>query len=191
MTQRKGENIRRGLVVAGVVVVVVAAFASGYVARTGDVGTRMSGMDGQPQRGTVPAVKGYLDGHEILFIHTEASDPQVAQMLTRMMGSPVIVVRSLGQVPPSVLANVYVFQNGVKGEGPFGYQADVFDRPPTLEDYSPLRAVQVVKWTDETKARVLRSADDVRRAEARGDVTVERLGAVVNMPLLTWPGGQR
>jgi hypothetical protein len=28
-------------------------------------------------------------------------------------------------------------------------------------------------------------------AEAKGEVMIERAGAVVNMPFLTWPGGRR
>lgn len=192
--------MKRNLIVAGVVASVMAVFILTLVALKGGSdtlvggGSAMSGGMGANAAhpaGTVPAVKGYLDGQEIRFIHTESSDPQVAEMLTRMMGSPVLVVRSLADLPASSLAPVYVFQNGVKGEGPFGFQPDVFDRPPTRPDYTPLRAVHLVKWKDESKAVVLKSADEVRQAESRGEVRIERPGAVVNMPLLTWPGGQR
>lgn len=185
--------MRQNLIVAGVVAAVMAAFVLGYVALTG--GAAPAGMGGTAtapgQRGTVPPVKGYLDGLEIRFIHTEASDAGVADMLTRMMGSPVLVVPSLAQVPPSALANVYVFKNGIAGEGPFGFQADVFENGPNRAGYSPLRAVQLVTWKDPTKGRLLRSAEEVRTAEAAGELAIERPGAVVNMPLLTWPGGQR
>lgn len=148
-------------------------------------------MSGMGDAAGVPAVTGYLDGMEIRFIHTEASDAQVADMLTEMMGSPVLVVPALAQVPPSALANVYVFRNGLEGHGPFGFQPDVFDNPPNRAGYSPLRAVQLVNWKDASKARLLKSVDEVKAAEAAGEITIERPGAVVNMPLLTWPGGQR
>lgn len=139
----------------------------------------------------VPPIKGFAEGREIRFLHTEVSDPQVADMLTKMMGSPVLVVPSLIQAPEAMLATVYVFQNGVKGEGPFGFQPDVFDSPPGTDGYRPLRAVNLVRWRDEASARVLRSAVEVREAQARGEITIERPGAVVNMPFPTWPGGQR
>jgi hypothetical protein len=77
-----------------------------------------------------PEVIGFYQGGEVLFIHTEASDPQVASMLTMMMGPQVVVVPSLAQTPESALASVYVITNGVKGGGPFGFQADVFDSIP-------------------------------------------------------------
>lgn len=139
----------------------------------------------------VPPVKGYIEGKEIRFIHTEASDPKVAEMLTRMMGSPVLVVPSLAQAPQSMVATVYVFKNGVKGEGPFDYQSDVFDNPPGTTSYSPLRAVHIVTWKDERIARELKSAAEVKDALGKGEVTIEQPGVVVNMPMLTWPGGRR
>ena len=40
----------------------------------------------------VPPVVGYADGEQILFLHTETSDPEIARILTDMMGSPVLVV---------------------------------------------------------------------------------------------------
>lgn len=139
----------------------------------------------------VPPVKGYLEGMEIRFIHTEASDPKVAELLTEMMGSPVLVVPGLAKSPEAITANVYVFKNGVPGEGPFGFQPDVFDSPPGSDGYSPLRALNLVTWKNEQAAWELRSANEIKAAAEKGEVTIERSGVVVNMPLLTWPGGRR
>ena len=139
----------------------------------------------------VPPVKGYMEGKEIHFIHTEASDPKVAELLTEMMRSPVLVVPSLSEVPEAALSNVYVFTNGIRGEGPFKFQPDVFDKPPGTEGYSPLRALNLVTWKEEPMARRLRSAAEVKGALDKGEVTIKRPGVVVNMPLLTWPGGRR
>jgi hypothetical protein len=139
----------------------------------------------------VPPVDGFTEGERIRFIHTEASDPQVAKLLTKMKGSPVIVVPELAKVPKELLTNVYVFKNGVKGNGPFEFQADVFDHPPGTKGYSPLRALNLVSWKNEAAAREFRSAAEVRKAIEAGEVQVERPGVVVNMPLLTWPGGNR
>jgi hypothetical protein len=108
-----------------------------------------------------------------------------------MVDSPVLVVPSLAQAPPSMLANVYVFANGIRGCGPFGYQPDVFDSPPGTPGYSPLRAVNLVTWKDPAAARELQSAAAVLEAERKGEVTVEKPGVVVNMPLLPWAGGRR
>ncbi len=139
----------------------------------------------------VPAVIGYYEGEEIAFIHTEASDPAVAERLTEMMESPVLTVPSLARVPEEALANVYVFQNGVEGRGPFRFQRDIFDAPPGSAGYTPLRRLNLVNWVRPEEARVLKSMAELQQAEARGEVRIERPGIVVNMPFLTWPGGER
>jgi hypothetical protein len=139
----------------------------------------------------VPPVDGFTEGQRIRFIHTEASEPQVAELLTKMMGSPVIVVPELAKAPKELLANVYVFKNGVKGSGPFEFQPDVFDNPPGTQGYTPLRALNLLTWKNEAAARELRSAADVRKAIDAGELAVEQPGVVINMPLLTWPGGNR
>lgn len=142
----------------------------------------------------VPAVSGYAAGQEILFLHTETSDPEIARILSDMMGSPVLIVPSLARAPAEMLARVYVFTNGLEAPGPLGplgFQPDVFDRPPGDPGYSPLRTVILVTWEDEATARRLKSAAEVQEALQNGDIAIEEPGVIVNMPMLTWPGGQR
>jgi hypothetical protein len=95
-------------------------------------------------------------------------------------------------VPEAALAEVYVFTNGIQprgNRGPLEYQPDVFDAPPGTPGYSPLRTVRLVTWTTPDEARLLTSVAEIERAEAAGEVTLQRPGVVVNMPFLTWPGG--
>ena len=138
-----------------------------------------------------PLGKGFYEGEEVQFIHTEASDPDVAQLLTEMMGPEVVLVPELAETPSSLLANVYVFTNGVEGNGPFGFQPDVFDAVPGDAGYRPLRAVQLVSWPDESEPRLLNSVAEIEAAADDGEIAIEQSGAVVNMPILVWPGGQR
>lgn len=144
-----------------------------------------------PAKAELPAGKAYAEGKEIYFVHTEASDPGVAETLTNMMTSPVIHVPSLANVPDETLANVYVFTNGVEGSGPFGFQADVFDNPPGTDGYTPLRRLNVATWVDGVTARELTSVADVLAAESAGELTIEQPGVVINMPFVVWDGGQR
>jgi hypothetical protein len=139
----------------------------------------------------LPAGMAYAEGREIYFVHTEASEAGVAEKLTNMMESPVILVPSLANVPDESLANVYVFTNGVDGMGPFGFQSDVFDNPPGTDGYTPLRRLNVVAWVDEGKARVLKSVAEVFAAESAGELTIEQPGVVINMPFVVWDGGKR
>jgi hypothetical protein len=90
-----------------------------------------------------------------------------------------------------MLADVYVFTNGIKDGGPLGFQPDVFDKPPGTSGYRPLRELNLVIWKVGHRARVVQSAAEVKMAVERGEVTVQRTGVVMNMPILSWPGGQR
>ncbi len=105
----------RNIVVAVVVAIVMAGFVLAYA------------FVRPPAE---PSIKGYAEGQEIKFFHTEVSDAKVAKILTDMISSPVITVPALAQVPGSALARVYVFTNGVKDGGPLKFQRDVFDNPP-------------------------------------------------------------
>ena len=144
-----------------------------------------------PAKAELPAGKAYAEGKEIYFVHTEASDAGVAEKLTNMMKSPVILVPSLANMPEEALANVYVFTNGVEGSGPFGFQADVFDNPPGTEGYTPLRSLNVITWADGATARELKSVAEVLEAESNGELTIEQPGVVINMPFVVWDGSQR
>jgi hypothetical protein len=144
-----------------------------------------------PAKAELPAGKAYAEGKEIYFVHTEASDAGVADKLTNMMASPVILVPSLANVPDESLANVYVFTNGVTGSGPFGFQPDVFDNPPGTDGYTPLRRLNLVTWVAADQARELKSADEVMAALAADQVTIEQPGVVINMPFVVWDGGKR
>lgn len=79
-----------------------------------------------------PLVKGYYDGGDLYFIHTEASDSAVANLLTEMMGPRVVYLPKLAQTPDSLLADVYVFKNGIEGHGPFGFHPTSLSRCPEI-----------------------------------------------------------
>lgn len=172
-------------------VVLVSAYPVSFAA-TSAASQMRAQMPGPPmERNLTPPVKGLYKGKEVLFIHTEASDSQVASMLSQMMGPKVITVPSLAKIPKSLLADVYVFTNGVKGVGPFGFQADVFDTVPGDARYTPLRSVILVTWEEGATPRLLGSVEEIQAAVRKGEVTVKRPGVVVNMPIIVWPGGQR
>ncbi len=155
----------------------------------------LAACSAQPQgTGTfaqVPAGLAYAEGQEIYFTHTEASDAGIAEKLTNMMKSPVIYVPALAEVPESALANVYVFENGLTGKGPLGFQPDVFNNPPGTDGYSPLRQIILTKWADGVTAIELKSEADILQAEKDGKLMTTKAGVVVNMPFLVWDGGKR
>jgi len=171
--------------------------------RASDDSSGMAGMDSADDMGSMeemddaahlPAVTGLFDRDEVLFVHSEASDPEVAEMLSDMMDSPVVLVPELTKVPDESLGNVFVFTNGVQpsgARGPMGFQPDVFDSSPTEAAYSPLRAVNLVTWSDDSEPRLLRSLEEIEVARRNGELSIKETDVVVNMPFLEWPGGER
>ena len=144
-----------------------------------------------PAKAELPVDKGYAEGVEIYFTHTEASDAKLAEKMGAGMQSPVLYVPALAHVTDHAVANVYVFTNGVKGDSMSGLQPSVFDKPPETEGYSPLRRINMVTWADETKARELKTAADVLEAAEAGELTIQQPGVVINAPFIVWDGGQR
>lgn len=207
--------MRRNLIVTAMVAVIMGGFVLAYLVlrpdqptmdgakpasqTVGITGTmqedsgqdRMRGMAAPKGVPRFPPVKAYYEGEEVFFIHPEASDKKTADLLTNMMGSPVLVVPQLAQVPDEALAKVYVFANGIRGDGPLGFQPDVFDSAPGDENYSPLRKLYLVTWKDENRAREIKTLQGVIKARKSGEVEIERQDTVINEPFLTWPGGRR
>lgn len=200
----EGLRVKTWVGIGGAIAVVVLGFGAwwtyvldrdtpGMDAAQSDMGGQMGGM-AAADAPRFPPVTGFYEGEEILFVHTEASDPNVADMLTAMMGSPVITVPELADVSDSALGDVYVFTNGVtpaNAQGPMGFQPDVFDSAPGDDAYSPLRSVVLVTWEDTAEPRLLKSAAEVEEGVALREITLEKPGAVVNIPFLKWPGGER
>lgn len=138
-----------------------------------------------------PLVPAYYEGEEAFFIHTETSNRQVAEMLTKMMGPEVVYVPQLAEMQESLLTPIYVFENGVEGIGPVGYQRDILTSVPDTEEYSPLRQIYLVTWNEGAEPRVLQSAEAVQQAAEEGLLSIERTDRIVNAPVLAWPGGHR
>ena len=144
-----------------------------------------------PAKAELPVDKGFAEGNEIYFTHTEVSVADLAEKMTAGMQSPVLYAPSLADVPLESQANVYSFTNGVKGDSMSGLQPSVFDNPPGTEGYTPLRRLNMVTWVDETKARELKTAAEVLEAAEAGELTIQQTSVVINMPFIVWDGGQR
>lgn len=108
-----------------------------------------------------------------------------------MMKSPVLYVPSLSKIPRESTARVFVFENGIKGDGPLGFQADVFDYSPNRSEYTPLRRIVLVKWINVNDAILLKAADSILMAEQEGSVMLLETNTIVNMPFVVWENGRR
>lgn len=138
---------------------------------------------------TIPLTKGYVNGSEVFYISTEASDKDLADHLTELTGFRVVYTPALQRTPADALAQIYAFENGIKGEGPLGFQPNVADSQPGDPNYSPLWAVNIVKWNDDITPRELKSQTEILLAQTNDELTVTPSGFVVNCPFVKWDGG--
>jgi hypothetical protein len=180
------------------IVALLAAALAYEVAAQDDATPTPEPMSGMGQMSTefltddlAPLVRGIYEGEDIFFIHTEVSDPDIAQLLTDMMGPQVVTVSSLAEIPEYLLGSVYVFTNGITGGGPLGFQPDIFDSVPGDEGYTPLRAIKLITWQEDAAPRQLNNVEEVEAAEAAGEILIESPGVVANMPILAWHDDSR
>lgn len=136
---------------------------------------------------TIPLTRGFVDGNEVFYISTEASDRDLAGHLTNLTGFRVAYSPALANTPASALANIYAFTNGIAGPGPLGFQPNVADSQPGDPEYSPLWNVIMVEW--QITPRELKSEGEILAALQAGEVTITRTELVVNCPFVEWEGG--
>ena len=137
----------------------------------------------------IPLTKGYVKGSEVFYISTEASNKDLADHLTKLTGFRVSYTPALEKTPADALAQIYAFENGIKGPGPLGFQPNVADSQPGDVNYSPLWAVNIVKWNDGVTPRELKSQIEIITAQTNGELTVTPSGFIVNCPFVQWNGG--
>lgn len=140
---------------------------------------------------TIPLHKGFYDGGDVYFIITDSSDKAHADLITKSQGWKVELAPPLASAPKAALSKTYMFTNGIAGDGVHGFQGEVFTSTPAqAEKYSALTSHVHVTWKDATKAKVLKSEQEIMAAADAGDVTLQELKVVLNMPQIVWPDGQ-
>ena len=80
--------------------------------------------------------------------------------------------------PGNKVAPIWTVTNGAAG------QHNIIDTVPGEKSYTPLWQLVNVTWKSGTTPRVLRSADEAKKAAAAGEVTVAKTSTVVNCPVL-------
>lgn len=86
---------------------------------------------------TIPMHKGIYNGNQVLYIITDGSDKEYAKKISEKQEWNVEVAPGIGNVPKDALQKIFVFKNGVKGNGIYGFQNEVFSSTPSQEsDYS-------------------------------------------------------
>jgi hypothetical protein len=140
---------------------------------------------------TIPMHKGIYEGNPVLYIITDASDENYANSLSEKQGWNVEYSHAISNVPKDDLQKLFIFKNGINGNGINGFQDEVFSSTPSQEsDYSALNSVIEVAWKIGQKESVLESVADIIAAEESGRVEFYEKKIVVNASQIVWPDGQ-
>ena len=140
---------------------------------------------------TIPMHKGIYEGNQIHYIITDGSDKKYAKTISDKQEWNVEFASVLADVPENALQKLYIFKNGVKGDGIYGFQNEVFSSTPTQEsEYSALNSIIEVTWKVGQKEIEFESALDVIAAKEGGRIEFNETGIVLNTPQIIWPDGQ-
>ena len=143
-------------------------------------GGQVIDIDTKKMQVTFVAHRGFApNGSPIYYIATDASVKKVADDLG------VVFVNKTGSTLKSgSSSDLYVFTNGLQGNGPMGYQASIASTYAGDEAYSPLWRIQTVTWKDPAQSQLLTSLEEITEHAKQGDLNTEIAGVVVNCPFV-------
>ncbi|KAG2475601.1 MAG: hypothetical protein NPMRIOTA_120016 [Nitrosopumilales archaeon] len=146
-------------------------------------------------RANVPAIipmhVGFFEEEPVYYIITDSNDDTLATQITEQQGWQVEVAPPLSKTPDTALDTVYVFTNGLVGDGIYGFQSEVFSSTPTQTDeYSAVRSVVEVDWVLGKELEVIDSVEKILEAEEADRIKLEKTDVILNTPQVVWPDGQ-
>ncbi|HID52489.1 MAG TPA: hypothetical protein EYP41_10665 [Anaerolineae bacterium] len=119
------------------------------------------------------------------YIITDTSIAAMAPMMSIPASPPNAALMDTGATD-----EIWVFANGLAGSGVMGFQPAIFDNQAGQPAWSPFWNHFTVKWTDESKAKVLRNSTEIRDLISSGDLELfngvpdsHPTGFVVNCPV--------
>ena len=140
---------------------------------------------------TIPMHKGIYEGDQIFYILTDGSDEEYTKILTEKQDWNVEFSPPIADIPEDALQNLFIFKNGIRGDGIYGFQAELFSSTPSQEsEYSALNSVIEVTWKTGQRATLIESTADIITAEEGGRVEFNETEIILNTPQIVWPDGQ-
>lgn len=140
---------------------------------------------------TLPMHKGLYNGESVFYIITDSSDKEYGKMLSEKQKWKVETAPTLSNISENTLQKIFVFTNGVQGDGIYGFQDEIFSSTPSQEsEYTALGYVTEVTWKKGQNMIPLESIDDVTKAHEGGRIEFKETGVILNTPQIIWPDGQ-
>lgn len=138
----------------------------------------------------IPMRVGFFEKQSLSYIMTDSSNQTISEKISQKQGWHIKFAPKLRWVSTSTLDTTYVFTNGIKGDGIYGFQSEVFGTTPAQKEYTPLNNIVLVSWKAGQKPQELQSVSDVLKAEKDSRIKLTKTDITINTPQIIWPGGQ-
>ena len=138
----------------------------------------------------IPLHKGYYNKQPLFFIISDSNNEEYVEKISEKQNWKVELSPTLQEINQDSLQKIYVFTNGIQGDGIHGFQEEVFSNTPSQFDYSPLNTVTEVTWKKGQNMVLLESVDDINEANQQGRIKLNETNIVLNGPQIVWPDGQ-
>ena len=143
-------------------------------------GGQVLDIDLKDTKVTFVAHRGFApNGETIYYIATDASSKDVADAL-----GVIYVPRIQATLSTASSSDLYIFTNGLEGNGPLGFQASIGGTTVGDKFYSPLWRIQTATWDNPDSADFLKTVDDISQAASKGKLETGLAGFVVNCPFV-------
>jgi len=138
----------------------------------------------------IPLHKGFFNGQPVFYIITDSSNNVEASQISDKQSWKVQLAPGLAHLTPTSLGMVYVFTNGIGGNGTRGFQDEVFSSIPSDKEYSPLSKEIQVTWNIGRSTAILNSTQQILDANMTGRVRLTTTDTAMNTPQIVWPSNQ-
>ena len=143
-------------------------------------GGQITNIDLENMKVTFVAHRGFApNGDTIYYIATDASSKDVADAL-----GVIHVPKIQDTIATASSSDLYVFTNGLEGNGPLGYQASIGSTTVGDKFYSPLWRIQTATWDNSDSADFLKTVGEISQATTNGKLETGLAGFVVNCPFV-------
>lgn len=139
---------------------------------------------------TIPMHDGFFAKGPVHYIITDASNKTLADKISEKQNWNVKFAPKLRWAPASSQDVAYAFTNGIKGDGIYGFQSEVFGVTPAQKEYTPLVSLVTVSWKAGQVPQILQSSDEILKAEKDSRLRLVKTNVTINAPQIVWPGGQ-
>jgi hypothetical protein len=129
---------------------------------------------------TMQLHQGWVDGEDVTFIRTDASDSEFAGE----EGLVYVPLLANALDEPGSYGDLYLFR-----EAPDGQLPVMSSSPADGDSFSPAFRIHYVTVVGKIAAP-LTSASEIRTVADGGGAMIDTTDIIVNYPVITWPGGQ-